>query len=109
MFSGDWHTAWVNNLNTNASDLDSPIEATEFSATAISSDPAFTDDLSRPEASANPDVRFYNDRNGYIRCQIDRHHWRSDFVTVNAKDPNSTATIASSWILEDGQPIAQPA
>jgi alkaline phosphatase D len=109
MFSGDWHTAWVNNLNANAEDLSSKVLATEFAATAVSSDPAFTDQRSRPEISANADVRYYDARNGYIRCRADHRHWHTDFVTVDAKDPASTANLASRWVLEAGRAVAQRA
>lgn len=109
LLSGDWHTAWVNDLHADPDDLDSDVIATEFVVGAVSSEPGFTDSRSAPAVAANPDVRAYDPRNGYTICRVGRDQWQTDLLVTDPRDLKSRCALATSWVLEDGRPQAERA
>lgn len=110
VLSGDWHTSWVNDLPRDPAEPGSDVIATEFLCTSISSDTGFTDARSAPAVPENPIVRYYDNRNGYARCTLDRNSWRTDFLAVGNTDiPASPVTRSASWLVEAGRRGAEPA
>lgn len=108
--TGDWHSSWVNDLNADPRDPESPTLATEFVGTSISSGCGWAAAVAAA-VPHNPHVKFFDgDRRGYLRCTVTRGHWRSDYrVVPSPADTASPATTLTSWVVEDGRPGAVPA
>ncbi len=59
----------------------------------------------------NPHIKYYEgDKRGYFTATVTRKEMHLDlrFVT-SVEDPNGTGYDEASWVVEDGQPGAQPA
>lgn len=110
VLSGDWHSAWVNDLLFDFSRPDSEVLATEFVGTSISSGCGWANAVKAARV-ANPHVKYLNpDRRGYTRCLVTPDLWRSDYRTVpTASDTTSPAVTDASWVVESGRPGARPA
>jgi alkaline phosphatase D len=110
VISGDWHSAWVNDLLLDFADPDSSTVATEFVGTSISTECPWAPNVQAALAE-NPHVKFFDGlRRGYVRCAVTPQQWRSDYrVVTSTVDPVGPATTLTSWVVEDGQPGAQHA
>ena len=112
VLTGDIHTNWVNNLRVDDRQAETPVVATEFVVTSITSggdggDAAETRDALK---SINPAVQYYNRQRGYVRCTVTPKDWRSDYMVVpKVTEPNGEVKQAASFIVEAGRPGAQPA
>lgn len=110
VLTGDVHKNFVGDLRI---DFDDPETiATEFVGTSISSGgngeqkPEYYDRL----RSDNPLVKFFNGERGYVRCTLTPDEWRSDYQVVEYVDrPDAPLITRASFVLENGQPGAQPA
>lgn len=107
MLSGDWHTSWVNAVPADPKDLGSPTVMTEFLTTGISSNPAFTSNLTKPSLSENPQVRHYDDHCGYALCTVMPEGWQTDFITAETATRDGSVRRASSWTIESGRREAE--
>lgn len=110
VLTGDWHSAWVNDLRTDFSRPESEVVATEFVGTSISSGCGWADAV-KAAAPNNPHVKYLNpDKRGYVRCSVTPREWRSDYrVVTSADDTAGPATTDSSWVVESGRAGAQRA
>jgi alkaline phosphatase D len=112
VLTGDNHTNWVNDLRTDDLRADSPVVATEFVGTSISS--GGNGGVNRENEAAimreNPNTRFYNNERGYVRCTITPNEWRSEFRTVpDIMKPGVPAITRATYVVEAGVPGAKPA
>jgi alkaline phosphatase D len=111
VLTGDSHKNWVNELRMDDRKAETPIVATEFGGTSISS----TGDAGKPLdenaiRTENPFVRFLNRQRGYVRCTVAPKEWRSDFVVVEyVSKPGSPAINKASFVVEAGRPGVQSA
>lgn len=84
---------------------------TEIVATSVSSG---GDRAERPAKwqtylTANPHLRYYNGRRGYVRVRLDRDRARADFRTVSAvTTPGAPVSTAASFVTEAGNPGLVP-
>ncbi len=110
VLSGDWHSAWVNDLRTDFSRPETEVVATEFVGTSISSGCGWASAVKAARPN-NPHVKYLNpDLRGYTRCVVTADQWRSDYrVVPSATDTSSAAVTDSSWVVESGRPGALPA
>ena len=109
VLTGDIHSNWVNDLRADDRQTDSPVVATEFVGTSISTGGNGYDQARYQDRllSDNPGVRFHNGQRGYVRCTITPREWRSDFQVVeNVTEPGATARTKASFIVEVGKPGA---
>jgi alkaline phosphatase D len=112
----DWHSTFVNDLKADFTDPWSPVVATEFVGTSISSG----GDVSGfagyqayygPKAALpeNDHIKFFNgDRRGYVRCHLTPEAWRTDLrmvATVSRAD--AAVETYASFVVQDGIPGAQ--
>ena len=107
VIGGDVHTSVVADLKTDFDDLKSPVVATEFVGTSITSQgiPEKSLDTWR---SDNPHIRFANStRRGYTVLEITPQLCLARLRTVNEKDPASPVQTLATWTVEDGKPGAQ--
>ena len=113
VISGDIHSSWVNDLKVDFADPASPVVATEFVSTSLSSDfPAnFVPLVIGSNAALNPHVKYFDGtRHGYIRATVTTDEWRSDFrtsATIATRD--APVATSASWVVENGRPGAHPA
>ena len=90
---------------------DSPVVATEFVGTSISSGgngPKEVKNLDKLTAS-NPCVKFHNQERGYVRCVVTPDKWTSDYVVVeDVKAAGGNVLTRASFSVEAGKPGAHP-
>lgn len=110
VLTGDIHTNWVNNLRVDDRKAETPIIATEFVGTSISSGgngtatPKNLDTL----LSENPCVKFYNQQRGYVRCTVTPASWRSDYLVVDqVQTPGGIISTRASFEVKNGKPGAE--
>jgi alkaline phosphatase D len=84
ILSGDVHSAWAGYLKQDFTDhLSAPL-ATEFVAPSLTSRGVLESNLDRPAIyGANPHVTYFDQRRGYLECQVDRRRWSSVFRFVD--------------------------
>src|SRR5262249_13454016 len=108
VISGDIHSNWANDLKRDSFDQRSPILASEFAGTSISSggDRAYkhgNDWLPR-----NPQVHFFNDKRGYVLCDIRDAAFRADFRVLDyVTRKGSPVKTTASFVVENGRPGVQ--
>ena len=107
VITGDIHSNFVADLKEDFDDLASPVVATEFVGTSITSGGDGTDALPREYAitqSANPHFKFYNGQRGYVRATITRSLWTSDYrVVPYVSRPDAPIEPRAAFALEDGR------
>jgi alkaline phosphatase D len=112
VLTGDIHSNWVNDLRVDDRKSDTPVVATEFVGTSISSGGNGTD---KPKAlgtllAENAGLKFHNTQRGYVRCTVTPREWRSDYLVVDAvTQPGGKVTERASFVVEAGHPGAKPA
>jgi alkaline phosphatase D len=110
VLTGDYHANWVNNLRIDDRRTETPLVATEFVGTSISSEgDGVESPVDRPMIMAeNPGVQFYNRERGYVRCTVTADAWRSDFrVVPYVTRPGAPISTRASFVVEAGQAGAQ--
>lgn len=105
VITGDVHSNWVCDLKEKFRDAGSPVVASEFTGTSISSG---GDGMPVPERTAaylpgNPQVKFFNAQRGYVSCEVTPARFTASYrivdkVTVK-QSPMSTKAV---YVLEDG-------
>ncbi|MFD3742903.1 alkaline phosphatase D family protein [Nocardia sp. NPDC058633] len=112
VITGDRHENYVADLRGDYADPESPVVATEFTGTSIStgSDGADLTDTGRALLAANPDMKFYNRQRGYVRVDLDHRQWRNDFrVVPYVSRPGAPISTRASFVVEDRVPGASRA
>ena len=115
VITGDWHSSFVNDLKADFTRPDSPVVATEFVGTSISSGGDVTGFAGYqryygPKAALpeNDHIKFFNgDRRGYVRCRVTPDRWETDLrmvSTVSRRD--APVETYASFVVEDGVPGA---
>ena len=109
VLTGDRHSKCVNDIRVDFDQPESPVVATEFVGTSISTngDTGLRAVL-RADDPFNPHIKFFDgDRRGYLRCQFDKDQMRTDLqmvTTVSRAD--APATTFASFVVQDGVPGA---
>jgi alkaline phosphatase D len=111
VLSGDSHVNFVYDLKRDFSDPLSATVGAEFLGTSISSDGDPREPTTAFDPSAkNPQLRFFDNHRGYVRCTVERTRLRADFRAVSTvRTPNATVSTVASFIVEDGRPGARRA
>jgi alkaline phosphatase D len=108
--TGDWHSTFVNDLKRDFDDPSSPVVASEFVGTSISSngDGEVYGPYYGPMIGFNPHIRFFDgDRRGYMRCQVDRSQLQADLqVVTTVSRPDAPESTFASFVVEHGRPGA---
>ncbi len=116
VITGDWHSTFVNDLRADFTKPSSPVVATEFVGTSISSGGDVSGDagyhryygpkVALPE---NDHIKFFNgDRRGYVRCRVNPTQWQTDLRMVETVSrPDAPIETYASFVVEDGRPGAQ--
>ncbi|MCG5452119.1 MULTISPECIES: alkaline phosphatase D family protein [Micromonospora] len=108
VLTGDVHRSWANNLKADYANPSSATVGTELVCTSISSTGNGSGSTTVPNAAANPHLKFYSDRRGYVRTTISRSQVRADFRAVNSvTEHGAAASTVRSFVILDGQPGLQ--
>jgi alkaline phosphatase D len=108
--TGDWHSTFVNDIHQDFDQPSSPVVATEFVGTSISSngDGEVYGPYYGPMIKYNPHIKFFDgDRRGYVRCDVTKSQMRTDLKmvsTVSRRD--APETTFASFVVESGRPGA---
>ena len=105
VITGDKHISSVRHVPPHYESFDGDPVATEFIGTSITSGHNGDGDvLPNPR---NPHHLWTQDRRGYVAVEVTQGEWRATFRTVdNVESPDTPATTASMWVVENGNPVA---
>ena len=110
LLTGDWHSTFVNDILLDFDRPESPVVATEFVGTSISSngDAEVYGPYYGPMIGFNPHIKFFDgDRRGYVRCHVEREQWRTDLrMVTTVSTPDAPEYTLASFVVEDGRPGA---
>ncbi|MFJ3223110.1 alkaline phosphatase D family protein [Streptomyces sp. NPDC086783] len=112
VLTGDVHVGYAFDIKESFDDPGSKTLGTELVATSVASG---KDGADRPGnwetyTKANPHLKFYNGRRGYVRVELGRDVARADFKTVSAvTTPGAPVSTAASFVTEAGDPGLKPA
>ena len=110
VLGGDVHANYVADLKADYDDAKSPVMATEFCGTSISS---LGLDQSRVDAASkfNPHIHHARaDKRGYIKLSLSAKELRADLRELrNALQIDSDIATGSSWIVDAAKPGARKA
>lgn len=107
VLTGDIHSNWVNDLRVDDRRTESPVVATEFVGTSISSGGNGKLDAEGMAnlQTRNAGVRFFSRERGYVRCVVTPETWTADYVAVeDVLKPNGTSVTRKSFVVEAGKP-----
>ncbi|MFC7017503.1 alkaline phosphatase D family protein [Streptomyces viridiviolaceus] len=112
VLTGDVHVGYAFDIKD---DFDDPQSATLGTEVTCSSVASGRDGVEKPDnwdtyMRANPHMKFYNGKRGYVRVEFGRRAARLDFRTVSAvTTPGAPVTTAASFVTEAGAPGLKPA
>ncbi|MGW1376402.1 alkaline phosphatase D family protein [Streptomyces sp. NPDC002446] len=112
VLTGDVHVHYAFDIKRDFGDPGSRTAGVEFVATSISSG---RDGADKPAnwatyMAANPHLKFYNGRRGYVLLTLDREKARADYRTVPyVTRKGAPVTTAASFVSEAGDPGLKPA
>ncbi len=103
---GDVHTTYVSALHVDPWDFGSPLVASEFTCTSISS-PDGTPDSGARFRSLNPHIAYMNGwQRGYLTFEISPDECTATVRAVDVKDPASGVETVASFVVRSGAPGA---
>ena len=103
VLTGDVHASWVGQVHTEPLNTKSKCVAAEFVGTSISSGGDGADTTPRAETMlpANPQIKYFNGRRGYIRCEVTPQTWRADYRLLDfVSKPGSPIATKASFVVE---------
>ncbi|WP_181798670.1 alkaline phosphatase, partial [Streptomyces sp. WELS2] len=112
VLTGDVHVHYAFDIKRDFDDPGSRTVGTEIVTTSITSG---RDGADRPGnwatyLAANPHMKFYNGRRGYVTVTLGQQAARADFKTVPyVTRPGAPVTTAASFVTEAGAPGLEPA
>ncbi|MFG2607782.1 alkaline phosphatase D family protein [Streptomyces sp. NPDC048514] len=112
VLTGDVHVGYAFDIKDDFDDPGSRTLGTEIVATSVSSG---RDGSERPSnwhtyMTANPHLKFYDGRRGYVTVALHGDHARADFKAVPyVTRPGAPVTTAASFVTEAGDPGLRPA
>ena len=112
VLTGDIHSNWVNDLRVDDRKHETPIVATEFVGTSISSGGNGQAEVKNLKTllDENPFIHFHNRQRGYVRCTLTPKTWQSDYqIVANVVEPGGEVVTKASFVVEAGKPGAKTA
>ena len=110
VIGGDVHAHYVADLKTDFDDAASPVMASEFCGTSITSQGP-SQRFVETALADNPHLKFgRGDKRGYVRVEIGAKQLRADLrAMATVKERDAACTTLASFVVEDGRPGPQPA
>ena len=110
VLTGDIHSNWVNDLKPDFYKEESPVVATEFVGTSITSggDGSDVRPATATQMAENPHIKFYNGQRGYVRCSLKPDSWQTDYkIVATVTQPGAPIINRASFLVENGKPGAK--
>lgn len=110
VLTGDIHSSWAADLRVDFSNLSSPIIATEFVGTSISSEfPVAAIPQVQATLPSNPHIRYFEGAHrGYLVCEVTPALWTTQYRGVDSVlTPESGISTLATFVTEAGRPGAQ--
>jgi alkaline phosphatase D len=110
VLTGDIHSSWANELRVDDRRSGTPIVATEFVGTSLSSGGNGAKEFSGLDKllSQNQCVRYHNRQRGYVSCTVTPRDWRSDYRVIDqVVKPGGEISTRASFVVEAGRPGLQ--
>jgi len=107
VITGDIHSHWAADLKRDFDDPRSETVGVELVGTSITSggDGQETYESTPRVLEANPHIRFFNARRGYVRVTLDRHGCTSEFrVVPYVSRPGAPLETRARFVVENGRP-----
>ncbi|MGW5648388.1 alkaline phosphatase D family protein [Saccharopolyspora sp. NPDC003752] len=110
VLTGDVHRHWAAEIKRTHDDPESRAVGTEFITTSVTSGGDGNDDGNGDVLKENPHVKFYANRRGYVRTKFTEAELRADYrVLPYVSKKDAPAETAKSFVVEDGNPVLNPA
>jgi alkaline phosphatase D len=111
VLGGDVHSNYVADLRIDFDDERSPVIASEFCGTSISSLPGVTQARIDQAREFNPHLRYgRSDQRGYVRFDVDAKELQASLrVVARPLDPDSAVATAARFVVAATQPGPRPA
>jgi alkaline phosphatase D len=111
VISGDVHMNFVADLKLDFDDEQSPVVASEFVGTSITSSPGSWQRNMPAILAENSHIKYGNgDRRGYVRASIAGGRFHAELVGLETvKKPESRAEVVARFVVEDGKAGPQKA
>lgn len=109
VLTGDIHLNWVNDLQLDFQDPDSPLVGTELVGTSMTSAGNGGNFIPEYERAAkqNDFVKWYNSNRGYVTCELTPDTWTSYFrCTPFVDKPGAPIETKGTFVIEQGRPGA---
>ncbi|KIH98438.1 alkaline phosphatase [Streptomonospora alba] len=110
VITGDVHANYLCDVKADFDDPDSATVATELVGTSITSggDGVDQGDTDRVQLAENPHIKLINRRRGYVRNEVSRGQWRSDYRVVDyVSRRGAPIRNLTTVVIEDGRPGVQ--
>ncbi|MGC3966829.1 MAG: alkaline phosphatase D family protein [Pirellulales bacterium] len=110
VITGDIHCNWVNDLQVNCADEKSPVVATEFVGTSISSSGDGSEKRKDTDQmlTENPFVKWFNAERGYVSCELTPKQFSSFYRTLPfVTKPGAPLVTRKAFVVEAGKPGAE--
>lgn len=102
--TGDIHSNWVADLHARPDDPASPVVASEFVGTSISSGGDGSEGSLARRQAMNPHIKFFNGQRGYVRSELTPATFRSDYrVVPYVSKPGAPVETRASFAVEHGR------
>ncbi|TCP53265.1 alkaline phosphatase D [Tamaricihabitans halophyticus] len=109
VFTGDVHRHYAGELKENYDDPDSPNLGVELVTTSVTSGGNGGDDTNDEIMQANPHLKFYKNRRGYVRTKFTEGELRADFrVLSSVTSEGAEATTEQTFVVNDGEHKLNP-
>ena len=111
VIGGDVHMNFVADLKVDFDDAKSPVVASEFAGTSITSPPGTWQRALPAILADNPHIKYARgDRRGYVRASVAGGRFTAELVGVDTvRKPDSRAEVLARFMVEDGKAGPQPA
>ena len=110
VLTGDIHVNWVNDLQLDFQDPQSPLVGTELVGTSMSSSGNGGNVIPEYERAAqqNDFVKWYNSNRGYVSCDVTPEKWMTFFRCTPFVDrPGAPIETKATFVIEEGRPGAK--
>jgi alkaline phosphatase D len=109
VISGDVHMHFVADLKLDFDDGRSPVVASEFVGTSITSSPGGWQRNMPAILAENPHFKYgHGDRRGYVRASIAGGRLNAELMGLDTvRKPESRAEVLARFVVEDGKPSPQ--
>jgi alkaline phosphatase D len=107
VIGGDVHCTWVADLKLDFDDAKSPVVATEFCGTSITSQGPTVKQIAATLAE-NPHIRYGNGKHGYLTVELTPERCTTALRGLaNEKHADSPISTLAAFVVENGRPGAR--